>query len=375
MDFSLTEEQELLRRSAREFLDKECPKDFVRQMEQDERGYTRELWEKVCELGWAGIMVPEEYGGMGGSFLDLVILLEEMGRALLPGPYFASAVLGSLPLLLFGTKEQKERYLPELASGEKIFSLALLEPEPKYDPSGIALKAEERGDKLVLSGTKLFVPYGHAADYVITAVRLREAPLTEGLGLVLVEAQTPGLSIAPLPVISGEKQSEVVFDKAEVPKENLLGGELDWGRFEELILRGAVAASAYIVGGLQFILDTTVEYAKTRVQFGRPIGTFQVIQHRLADMLAEVEGARFVTYQAAWRISENLPYRMEAAIAKAWVSECFYRTCVQAIQTHGAIGCTYDHDLSLFYRRAKAAACFLGDADFHREIVAQEMGL
>ena len=377
MDFALNEEQEMLRKMSRDFLVNECPKSLVREMEVDEKGYSPGLWKKMAELGWMGLVLPEQYGGEGMSFLDLTVLLEELGRALVPGPYVSTVVYCALPILASGTEEQKKEFLPKIARGEMIVTLALTEPSATYEPAGIEVKAVADGDDFVISGTKLFISDAHVADYLLCVARTKDsANKEEGITLFLVDAKSPGISLKPLKTIAEDKQFEVVFDKVRVPKKNMLG-ELDrgWDVIKDMLPSATLAQCALMMGGGQQVLEMTVEYAKERVQFGRPIGTFQAIQHKCADMAVDVDGSRFITYQAAWRLSEGLPCDLDVAMAKAWVSEAYRRVCVEGHQIHGGIGFIKDHDMQLYYRRAKSSELLFGDADYHRELVAQKIGL
>jgi alkylation response protein AidB-like acyl-CoA dehydrogenase len=378
MNLDLNEEQEMLRKMARDFLANECSKKLVREMEVDERGYPPELWRKMAELGWMGLPLPEKYGGSGGSFVDLAVLLEEMGRACLPGPFFSTVVLGGLTLLDLGSEEQKADFLPRVAQGEIVLTLALTEPSGSYSPSAIECRARAEGDEYVLEGTKLFVPDAKVADYIICVARTDEQARPEQrLSLFLVDARSPGLSYNPLETIVADKQFEVVFDGVRVPRSNLLG-ELNrgWEAVERVLARSAAAKCAEMVGGAQQVLEMTVSYAKERVQFGRPIGSFQVIQHYCANMAIHVDGSRFVTYKAAWALSEGpQPATLEVSTAKAWVGETYRKLTALAHQIHGAIAFTKDHDLYLYYTRAKAGETVFGDGDYHREIVAQKLGL
>ena len=377
MDFAFSEEQEMLKKMAADFLTDRLPKKLVRQIEEDEKGYLPELWQEMAGLGWMGLVFPEEYGGSGMSFLDLAVLLEEMGRACLPAPFFSTVVLGGLPILDTGSEEQKKEYLPKIVSGEAIFTLALTEPGASYEAASISVKAAADKDAYIINGTKLFVPYAHVADYLLCVARTNEqAKPEDGITLFVVDAKSPGISYTVLKSIADDKPGEVVFDQVRVPKENILG-RLDqgWHEVRKIVERAAVAKCCEVVGGMQQALQMTVDYAKERKQFGRPIGSFQVIQHYCATMATDVDGSRFATYQAAWMLSEGLPGTKEVAIAKAWTGEASERVLTLAHQIHGAIGVTIDHDLQFYTRQAKAAELTFGQADFYREIVAQEMGL
>ncbi|MBI2854128.1 MAG: acyl-CoA/acyl-ACP dehydrogenase [Chloroflexi bacterium] len=377
MNLALSEEQEMLRKMARDFLTNECPKSLVRQMEDDEKGYSSELWQKMAELGLLGLVLPEKYGGGGGSFLDLVVLLEETGRACLPGPFFSTIVLGSMLLVSAGTEQQKQDILTRVSAGKAILTLALTEPSATWEASGITVEASRSGDDYIISGTKLFVPDANVADWIIVAARTSKGKKPEeGITLFLVDARSPGIKCETLKTIASDKQCEVVFDKVRAPAANVVG-KLDqgWLLIEDLLCRAAVAKCAEMVGGAQQVLDMTVQYAKDRVQFGQPIGSFQAIQHHCANMAIDVDGGRFITYQAAWMLSEGMPCTRESAVAKAWLSESYRRVTALGHQVHGGIGFTKDHDMQLYFRRAKAAELAFGDADYHREIVADELGV
>ncbi len=378
MKLTLSEEQEMLKKSARDFLTEKCPKKLIKEMEESETGYSAELWQEMAELGWMGLAFPEKYGGGGMNFLDLSVLLEEMGRDCLPGPFFSTVVLGGLPILDVGSEEQKQEYLPKLARGEKIFTLALTEPGyQNYDVASIAVKATCDNSDYVINGSKMFVPDAHIADYLLCIARIKEqAEHEDGSTIFLVDAKNPGIGYTVLKTIAGDKLCEVVFDQVRVPRDNILGQvNQGWREVQKTIQRAAVAKCCEMIGNIQQVLEMTLDYAKERKQFGRPIGSFQIIQHYCADMATDVDGARFSTYQAAWMLSEGLPCTKEVAIAKAWVGEASQRVITSAHQIHGAIGVTMEHDLHFYTRRAKASELTFGDANFYREIVAQEMGL
>jgi len=375
MDFGFTEEQEMLRSTARDFLEKECPKALVREMAEDEKGYPPQLWHKMAELGWPGLVFPTSYGGGGGSFLDLVVLLEEMGRALLPSPFFATVVLGGLYILEAGSEEQKGEFLPKVASGDTLLTLALTEPSAGYDAGSIAVEAISHQDDYIINGTKLFVPNAHVADYLLCVTRTRKGTRPdEGITTFIVDAKTPGITCNPLKTIGRDNQCEVLFENTIVPKRGMLS-ELDngWAHVEKVLQKATVALCADMNGGAQQVIDMTVNYAKERVQFGRPIGSLTALQHHCANMTVSLEASRSLTYEAAWRISQGLPCAMEVSMAKSWASECYTQITQLGMLIHGGVGFMEDHDLPLYYRRAKATEVILGDADSHRERIAKEI--
>ena len=375
MDLGLSEVQQMLKNSAQEFLAQECPLDLVRDMEGDTRGYSDALWQQIVGLGWTGVVFPEQYGGTGGNFLDLAVLLEEMGRALCPGPFFSTVVLGGLTVMDAGSDDQKRDIITRICEGQILMTLALTEPSASYEPSGIETTATRLGDDYLISGTKLFVPDAHIADLLLVAARTSAEPdPAQGISLCLVPSGSTGLILSPLTTVGSDKQSEVVLDQVSVPATAVVGqpGE-GWPILQRALERAIAGKCMEMLGGAQAVLDMTVEYVKERTQFGRPIGTFQAIQHHCADMATDVEASRNVAYQAAWHVSEGLPARREVSVAKAWVSAAYERVCATAHQSHGAIGFTKEHDLQLYTRRAKVQELTYGDVNFHKELALQHL--
>ena len=286
-------------------------------------------------------------------------------------------MLGGLPILAVGTEAQKQEYLPKIGSGELLFTLALTEESASYDADSVQVSATTDGDSYIINGTKLFVPDAHTADYMLCVARTSNgAQPEEGVTIFIVDAKSPGISSTVLKTMANDKLCEVVFNKVRVSGENILG-ELDngWSGVRQIVEQAAVGKCCEMVGCIQQALDMTVEYAKERKQYDRPIGSFQVIQHYCADMVTDVDSTRLSTYQAAWLVSENLPCTQEVAIAKAYAGQACQRVMALAHQIHGAIGVTIDHDLQYYTRRAKANEVTFGDAEFYRDVVAREMGL
>lgn len=371
MDFELGEEQIMLKTSARDFLDKECPKRLVRDMMDDERGYSPELWKKMADLGWHGLAFPEEYGGVGSTFLDLAVLLEEMGRALVPGPFVPTVLLAGRAILAAGSEEQRQRLLPGIAGGETIMTMALTEAGGGLAASEIGVTAAASGEGFVINGTKLFVPDAHVAGSIICAARTGQGE--EDITLFLVDAGAPGMGIEVLKTMTGEKLCEVTFKDVAVPGSAVIG-EVNggWPVIRTILEEATVGECAWMTGGARWALETSTEYAKERVQFGQPIGSFQAIQHKLANMAVEVEGATSITYYAAWAITEDDPGRAVAAsMAKAWCSDTYKHATFDGVQIHGGIGFTWDHDMHLYLKRAKSSEVAYGDSDYHRERIAR----
>jgi alkylation response protein AidB-like acyl-CoA dehydrogenase len=373
MDFGFSEDQKMIQASIRDFLDKECPSDKVRELEATEKGYDPEIWHKMADLGYLGIHLPEDYQGTGGDFLDLMILMEEMGRKLLPSPFFSTIALCSLPLLVYGNAEHKKRFLPDIASGRKIWTLAFTELFDPRKASEIKLHGRLEKESFLLSGTKLFVPYAHVADYLLVVART-DGKDEEGITLFIVDGHSPGLRLEMIPTTAHDKQYEVHFDNARIPKTELLGKEGEgWSILNFILQRGTVLKCAEMLGGAQGALDITTDYAKKRTQFNRPIGAFQAIQHKLADLLIDVEGLRYLVYQAAWGINIGSPSPLLISMAKARANEVYERTCIEGIKTHGALGFTREQDIGLYHIRTKASEFTLGNSDFHKEKIAEEL--
>lgn len=377
MDLGLSETQQMLKNSAREFLSQECQPTLVREMEEDAKGHSPQLWQQMTGLGWTGLAFPEEYGGAGGDFLDLAILIEEMGRALVPGSFFSTVVLGGLTVLDVGNTDQRQDLLPNICQGQIIMTLALTEPSASFEPSGIQVGARRDGDDYIIDGTKLFVPDALVADGLIVVARTsqHENPAS-GITNFLVPTTSLGVNISPLDTVADDKQCEVVLDQVRVPESAILGEvDMGWPIVERAMQRAAAGKCMEMLGGAEAVLDLTVEYAKQRVQFGRPIGSFQAVQHQCAEMATQVECCRYVAYQAAWNIADGDSSGTPVAMAKAFISESYRKVCAIAHQSHGAIGFTKDHNLQLYTRRARAQEVAFGDASYHKERVTQALGI
>jgi alkylation response protein AidB-like acyl-CoA dehydrogenase len=376
MDYELEEEQQMLQQAAREFLRAECDKAVIRELEASDSGHSAPLWKQMAELGWLGIAVPEEYGGAGWGLLGLGVLFEEIGRAAFDSPLFATS-LASLVILEGGTDPQREEILPKVTSGERILTLALAEPEVSNDPLFVSVAARPEGAGYAISGTKLFVPYANVADQILVVARTEGAPGDEdGISLVLVDGGAPGIRLTPLQTIAPDRQYQVDFDEVRVSSDRVLGTP---GRglpvLRSVLAKASAIRCAEMLGGAEHQLETTAEYTKERVQFDRPIGTFQAVQHRLADMFTDVQGSRWTTYQALCRLSQGVPAGRELAIANSFTTEACVRVAFGAQQLHGGIGIDLDYDLHFYFRRAKALELSFGSAPIHLEALEGEMGL
>ena len=378
MDFDLSEEQRIFVTSARRFLEAECPKQMVRESIEDDTGHLPDLWRKIADMGWLGITIPEAYGGSEGTFMDLLLLTEEMGRALLPGPFLTSTVLAAGAILFGGDEEQKKQHLTKIADGSAIYTLGFPETACGPDPLGVSVKAVAGEKNFIISGSMEFVPYAHVADCIVCAAATGNVKKSEGdLTLFLVDTQTEGVRIDPQKTITGDRPCKVGFSDVVISGENTIGAVVGAGPLlEKLMFEAAVAECGWMVGGARWVLETAVAYAKQRVQFGAPIGSFQAIQHKCADMLTLVDGAAFITYHAAWAVTEDEPDKYQiASAAKAWCSDMVNRVADEGIQILGGIGFTLEHDMQLYYRRARASDAAYGDSHYHREKLADMMGI
>ena len=378
MNFAFSEEQEMLRETARRFLDDKAGSEVVRRLMESEEGFDEGVWKEIAVLGWQAMAIPEEYGGAGFSFMEQAILMEEMGRSLFPAPYLSSIVLGADLVLSAGTEEQKQAILPDVASGEVRLALAHLERNGRWDATGVKMASKRDGSDLVLNGTKSFVLDGHTAHTLIVVARTEDGSVGEGgISLVLVPAETAGIGRRRLETMDQtRKQAEIEFSDVRVPASAILGDPgAGWAALQETLTRAVVALAFEQVGGAQQCLDMSVEYAKVRVQFGRPIGSFQAIKHKCADMLVEVESAKSAAYYAGWSASggdEDLA--VAAPLAKSYCSEAYFFCAGENIQVHGGIGFTWEHDAHLYFKRAKTDELLFGTPANHRAVLAERLG-
>jgi alkylation response protein AidB-like acyl-CoA dehydrogenase len=376
VNFAFTEDQEALRETVAQFLASKSPSAEVRRLMETTEGYDEAVWKQMGEqMGLQGLHIPEEYGGQGYSFVELGIVLEEMGKVLLCAPYFSTVCLAANAILNAGDEGQKKELLSGIASGETIATLAFTEPAGRWDADGIAMTYEGDGGAYRLTGEKLFVVDGHTADLVVVVARRAGTSGTEGLSFFTVRGDADGLTRTALETMDmTRKQAKLEFSGVEA---DLLGEEgAGWAALSKTLDQAAVCLSSEMVGGAQQVLDMSVEYAKVRVQFGRPIGSFQAIKHKCADMLLEVESAKSAAYYAAWAAAEdNDELPTVASLAKAYCSDAYFHCAAENIQIHGGIGFTWEHDAHLYFKRAKSAEIYLGDATYHRELLAQRIGI
>lgn len=372
MDFSFTDEQEEFRTVLRRFLENKSPTTEVRRLMETDVGFDPEVWKQLCdELGLPGIHIPEAYGGQGFGFVELGIILEEMGRALLCAPYFSSTVLAASALLNAGTEEEKKSLLPGIASGETSATLAFTEPNGRWDAGAIETVATPSGDDYALSGEKSFVVDGHSSDLIVVVARIPGKADGHGLSFFIVSSDSQGLTRELLPSMDPtRKLAKLTLDSTPAKLVGQAGEGL--AAFELTLAQASIALANEMAGGAERLLESAVDYTQMRMQFGRAIGSFQSIKHKLADMLLEVELAKSAAYGAAQAAAEGSEETIAlASLAKASLSDSYLQTAANTIQLHGGIGFTWDNDTHLWFKRAKSSEVMLGDATYHRERLMQ----
>jgi len=377
MEFSLREETKMLKSNAEKFMKEKCPSSFVKNILKEEKGFSPALWKEMADLGWLGLVYPEAYGGSGGDFFDLFALFEEMGKAVLPSPFFCSAVFAGLLISEAGDEKVKKEYLPGIVDGKKILTVGLRNEKGDYDHLDPALEAREVAPgSYRITGTRLLVPYAHVADEILVCARLKKGSGSSGPTLFKTKSKGSGIRVTPLNTLTGEKDFAVTYADYPAAQGDLLGAPGKGAEYVEKIMPKLIALKCgEMVGGLSRVVDMTVDYVKQRVQFGKPLGTLQVIHHYCADMTTFLDTARLVAYQAASLISAGLPSGKEVAMAKAWCSDAYKKATHIGHQLHGGIGFTEEHDLHLYYKHAKASELDFGDSWVQRQKVADSMGL
>ncbi len=371
MNFAFSEEQEELRRAVRRFLEDKSPETEVRRLMETTEGFDPAVWTQMAEqLGLQGLAIPEQFGGAGFSYVELIVVLEEMGRALLCAPYFSSVALAANLLLVSGDDAAQKEYLPGVANGTTIATVALAEASGRWDEAGVTITASGSDDNWTVTGEKLYVLDGHIADLILVAART-----DAGVSVLAVERGASGLTSTPLSTMDQtRKQARLNFESTPA---RLIGTDgQGWAAISRMLDLAAVALAAEQVGGAQKVLEMAVEYAKVRVQFGRPIGSFQAIKHKCADMLLEVESAKSAAYYAGWAAAEdNDELPVVASLAKSYCSEAYFHATAENIQIHGGIGFTWEHPAHLYFKRAKSSELLFGDPSYHRELLAQRIGI
>jgi len=372
---TLEDEQRELVEAARRVMEAECGPSVVRELEASLRGYSPEMWRRMAELGWLGLPIPEEYGGFGLGVLDLVLLNKELGRALCPSPYISTVVLGAGAIAAAGTDEQKSGLLPSIAEGKTVIGFALQEANRYYDYRSVEATATRSQGGWVLQGTKMFVEFAEAADHLLVVVRTSPAQSgSDGLTMFLVDSKSPGLQLRHLPTMARDRQFEVVLHDVVVPDDAVVGRVGDaWMDLEALVQRATVVFCGYLVGAAERMHELAVQYSKDRVQFGRPIGSFQLIQSYMAQLIIEIWGAETMTFYASWTLDHGRPARGLVAKTKAFVGDTIKRTTDMGSQVFGGMGYVEEVDSTLYLRRGKQYQLSLGDTTFWEEVVAEEL--
>jgi alkylation response protein AidB-like acyl-CoA dehydrogenase len=377
MDFELNAEQKLLQDAVREFLKKEYPREIIQEILETENGYSHKLWKKMAELGWLGIVIPEENGGEGGSFLELIILLEEMGYNICPSPFFSSVVLAGLTILNHASSRQKKELLPLIASGEKIFTLAFLEPDLKMESSSMNTTAILDKDSYLLQGSKLFVPYAHVSDFILCVAKTREDKNPdESISLFLIDTNSSDFDCDLLNTLGLEKYFALRFCNTPIHRENIIGPIHEaWPSIKDVLAKASLCLSARMIGGARAVMDMSLSYAKERKQFNRAIGSFQAIQQYLVDMWINIYATHYLVYRAAWKLEQNLEAEKEIAAAKSKAGEVYRRSTALGHQILGAIGFTKESDMHLYHRSSMSDYLNFGDSDFQKEFIAKKLEL
>lgn len=375
MDYAFAKEHEMIKNSVREFFSKACPKDLVRALKEDDRGYDKKMWKKMLQLGYQGLVIPEQYGGLEGDFIELAIFMEEAGRNIVPSPFFTTVVQCGLAILDFGSTEQKDTYLPGIAEQGEIWSWAVTEAKADDTASEIQLKAERDQEEYILDGVKLFVPFANSARYFLVAARTDQG-MIGGISLFIVDAKSEGISMELIPTAAHDRRFEVSFNQVRIPEANRVGTENGgWPLIESVMRYSAILKAAEMSGGAQAVLQMTVNYAKERKQFDKPLGSFQALQHRMSDLLTQVEGLKYMVYRAAWLLSEGEPSDYLISAAKAKANAVYHDACYQGIIMHGAIGWTEEMDIGLYHIRTRSLTVDGGGSGLHQNKMADILSI
>lgn len=373
MEFALKKEQEMIRKSLREFFSKSCPKDLVRELKDNKKGYDPKIWKKMLQLGYQGIIIPEIYGGLEGDFLELMIFMEEAGRNIVPSPFFTTVVQCGLPLNEFGSEEQKKTYLTGIAEKGEIWSLANTEKAASEQATDINLTATVEGSDYLLNGEKLFVSYANSAQYFLVSARTGSDG-EKGISLFIVNAKDQRIDLEFMPTTAHDQRYKLTFNQTRIPKENMLGDENSgWDILQKMMQYAAIMKAAEMSGGAEAALMLTTNYTKERKQFGKPLGSFQAIQHRLVDLLTQVEGLKHLVHKAIWQINEGNSSDYLISVTKAKANTVYHNVCHHGVIMHGAIGWTEEMDIGLYHIRSRANITDGGGTHQHKNIIASAL--
>ena len=374
MDLALNEVQTMLHNVATEFMDAEMPKSRVLESDDSDSGFAVDLWEKMCDLGWAGMVIPEEYGGSGNSFTDVGVLYEVMGYYACSSPHLSSAVLSAHAILEAGDDAQKKDLLPAIASGQQIFAFAFTEPDYAWGPSGVQLRAQPHNGGFALNGTKLFIPDANIADRLLVVARTSDGDNpADGLTLLVVDKDAPGISVRVQTGWIGPKVCEVNFESVEIPAANVLGPvDGAWPAISNAMDRATAVLCTYMAGGTQRVFEMTQEYSQTRIAFGVPIGTFQRVQDHVIDALNEADSAKWSAYEALTKLDDGDPgAAVSVSMAKAVASDGFPKACDASHHVHAGVGTDLEFGLTQYTKRARTLQHYLGDAIYHKSRMAR----
>ncbi|MBM4411028.1 MAG: acyl-CoA dehydrogenase [Chloroflexi bacterium] len=368
MDLSLSETQLMLRKTVEDFIARDANRDKLIELQQTPRGYSDEIWRAASELGWVGMMIPEQYGGGGSDFSTTAVVYEALGKGPVPGPMFSSGILAGQVILQAGSEEQKKQFLPSIASGDIVATLAMTEPDYQWGPAGVRLRPTESGDQYVLNGTKLFVYDGHVADWLIVAIRTGDG--ADDISLLMVDTKAAGVSARKLDGFT-TSESEITFSNVKVPKANLLGKVNGVkAALDRALLYATPILCAYKVGGGQGVFEMAVQYSRDRVQFGRPIGRFQFVQNHIVQLVNHLDAARWTLNEALWKLDTGQDARVGVHLAKTLASEGYRKACDYSHEVHAGTGIMRSYGLTLYTRQSRSLYAALGDPRYHRKQIA-----
>ena len=372
LDLNLTESEEMLKKTALDFLRRDAPKEVVQVLQETDTGITEELWQKAVEMGWLGIIIPEQYGGTENPLTSAGVLFEALGTGPLPGPYFSSGILGSLIILEAGSEEQKQQILPGVAEGKQILTLALTEPEYSWEPAAVQTTATSKNGDFVLDGLKLFTIDAQAATHFIVVARTGKGTDAKGISLFLVDSKSDGVSVRRVPGFLTGRSFEIKLDSVKVPRSALLGDKSEgWSPLTQAIDKSIPILCAYKVGGCQAVFEMTLEYSRIRVQFGMPIGRFQRVQDMIIEQVDHVDAARWTTYEALWKLDTQRPYDESIHLAKAVSSQAYWDVVTLAHRVFSGISYSKEHPVSFHTRASRSLYNFLGEPAYHRQQLAR----